>query len=470
MKRWLFVLIGFLLLLFIEIGGVMYLSFSHRLVSLVSSYQNRFDFYVGRFSNYKPLDANVKIDSTTLPVFYIETNKRIRKDNYQFAEVKLIDNGSCLYDGHMKIRYRGHASYRTAAKKSYALRPVMLSDSIQGEWVEFNCSLLGLKKGKKYALSAQYIDRSMIREAISFELAKHYSKGVPGVSFCEMVLNGKYYGIYALVEQPTRKRLNIKKTEDDVTGSYILYFSRPDEADLTIPVRFGENETRYSFQVKYPDIEKIDNIRKDWLKNRFQQMVDAICDSTTSNYRNYIDELSFIDFQLANEFAHNTDAYFCSGYLYKDKDSRDSTFKLHLWDNDHTFGMGVKKGFSYYDSWVYSTHAENGNYADWICHLMDNPYYRERLKERWKEYRSGAYSDENIELVVDSLCDMLVNSGAIERNTKAWKIWDNNGSVTTPIHSKYISDSYDDEIRYIKDWITRRLEWMDDQLLEIPNE
>ena len=323
-----------------------------------------------------------------------------------------------------------------------------------------------MRKDKKWALLAQHIDRSMIREAIAYELSRPYFDGVPQIRFCEVILNDIYYGVYVLSEQPTRKRLHLTKTKNtaDASGSYLLYFSRPQEADFTADVKLPSFEAHYPFQIKYPDEEDMDESRQRWLTTRFTDMVAAINDTTSESYREYIDEQSFIDFQLTNEFAHNTDAFFCSAYIYKDADDVDSTFKMHLWDMDHAFGMGNEPGYSYHNTWVYSKRSVFG-FAGWWINLMKHPSYSEGLHDRWQEYRQGGYSDEHIEFVIDSLYNMLVGSGAIKRNNRAWKLWDEKGTHGNyPPHVKYLSDSYEDEVQYIKDWAKLRLQWMDEQL------
>ena len=413
--------------------------------------------------NYAPLNKDVKIDSTNLPVIYIET-ERIQRENYVTANVKIIrEDGSVDYKGNMAIRYRGHASYYSADKKSYALRPL----DTNGE--KENVSLLGMKKQKKWVLKGNWIDCSMIRESIAYELAKKTEVATPNMRFCEVVLNGIYFGVYVLCEQPTRKMLGISKMKKDLSGAYLLYFARKKEADFIVGYQYDFGKYVYPFLIKYPDKKDITEEQKTYLTHRLTTMCEAVSDTTDTLYETYINTLSFIDFQLSTEFSANTDAYFVSGYMYKDKDNIDGRFHMCLWDGDHSFGMGRNPGYSHYSHWIFQFYEDKDmlHRFNWWYLLMKNPHYNEILKNRWREFRTGVYSDENVNNVVDSLYTLLTECGAMERNNRAWSVWTDKGNRVAHPHLKYLSDSFEDEVSYIKNWIGLRLKWMDEQLLDI---
>ncbi len=407
--------------------------------------------------NYPPYKDDIKLDSTNLPVIYIETD-RIYRDDYTEAKVKIIDDkGKIDYEGNMAIRYRGHASFNSSDKKSYSLRP------LDEFGKKDNVSLLGMRKNKKWALKGNWIDKSMIRESIAYELAKHTGVATPELRFCEVVINGMYYGLYVLSEQPTRKNLGINKVEYDITGGYLLYFARQKEADFIVESPLDSEKFQYPFFIKYPDEEDVTDEMKEYLRQRISDMCKAVYDTAHTDYEKYIDVMSFIDFQISTEFATNTDAYSTSGYLYKDNDNTDGRFRMCLWDGDHAFGMGREPNYASYDHWVYQFYEDIDlrHRYNWWYMLMHNRHYRNAVSERWRECRRNIYSDANVYHVVDSLYNLLTSGGAMERNNQAWGMWNDKGCQNVHPHVKYLSDSFDDEVNYIKTWISHRLLWMD---------
>ena len=431
-----------------------------------STINQRYHLWMDKYGNYKPRNTTVSLSNTALPVIYIDANDQIRKDKKTPVNVKIADSKGCVdFEGQMLIKYRGHASFRVSEKKSYSLRPI--DEMGNGT----NISLLGSKKNKKWCLLAQHIDRSMIRELVSYEIARPYMKGVPQTRICELVFNGVYYGVYILSDQPSRKSLSLTKTSEakgDVSGSYLLYWARANEADYVAVVNNKGIVCKYPFQVKYPDKDEMGIERKEWLDKRFSEMVAAISDTTSDRYKQYIDEQSFIDFQLVAEISHNPDAMLHSAYMYKDIDDIDSTFRMHVWDNDHSFGIGNVPGYGTYNNWIWEQKSKEGECSQWFDWLFHNPYYKKSLVGRYKEWREGICSTANLSIIIDSLANVLISSGAIDRNKQAWDLWkiETNHRIAPPPHAKFISDSFLDEIQYIKDWTEKRLAWMDEQLLE----
>jgi len=83
------------------------------------------------------------------------------------------------------------------------------------------------------------------------------------------------------------------------------------------------------------------------------------------------------------------------------------------------------------------------------------------MKARWKDYRDGNHSDEALYALVDSLSNRLVNSGVVDRNQKAWQILGRSGVWPCPNNPK----TYTEEMTYLKDWLKKRVAFMDKELL-----
>ena len=60
---------------------------------------------------------------------------------------------------------------------------------------------------------------------------------------------------------------------------------------------------------------------------------------------------------------------------------------------------------------------------------------------------------------MDAQISLLNSTGTKERNFQKWQIL----GVAVPFNG-FVGKTYDDEINYMKDWIDKRLVWMDSQI------
>lgn len=417
-----------------------------------------------------PDSMTVRIDSTNLPIVFINShNNRIDRRRFISAYVKIIDNGAGSYnygdtvsypnqkvdyEGWMAIRHRGNTSYSGVAKKPYALRAL----DVKGGKKKKKSKLLGMRKGKKWALKSGGFDKSMIRDALTFELARQYMDYVSQTRFCEVVVDGVYHGVYCLMEQIEAHRLGLEKpghSDDELTGGYLLQIDWRNKATAVM----SSDKWDIGYLCEYPDKDKISQPQKEYVQNYIKGIEGVLQNKEDSLFEQQIDMVSMIDYQLSSELSHNADAYGLSTFMYKHRDDNDKRLKFCLWDFDLGYGNYAIGDCSNADTWVY----EKG--GRWWKEAMKRPEYADRLRARWREYREGAYSDENIVCVIDSLTNLLTACGAEKRNTAAWKHWDFRWGQNDIRPQKYMSASYEEEIEYLKYWISRRLEWMDKELL-----
>ena len=60
---------------------------------------------------------------------------------------------------------------------------------------------------------------------------------------------------------------------------------------------------------------------------------------------------------------------------------------------------------------------------------------------------------------VDSLANVLTSHNAEQRNSEAWPRW---GEYVWPNY--YVADNFQDEVSYLKQWLSNRIAWMDNKL------
>ena len=468
--------------------------FVSMIVVLLSSLAVHAQWGWGAWDNWPPDDENVRLTQTNLPIVFMNVDGEMI-DRYEriTARMKIIDNGegnlnyadtvahpgqNIDYEGYIALRYRGNSSYSSSDKKPYSFRT--LDAPLEQDGQKVKVKIMGMPKDNNWAMLAPYSDKSMMRDVLAFELSRQWMGWTPRARFCELILDGTYYGVYVMTEVVSKGKhrldLDDPGTEGDaLTGGYLMEVDRNDETTHRSKYHPVNNQgtnfwSRYVyFQYKWPDYEDMTAEQINYINGQIDRMEDAFAASNYKDpeqgYRKYIDPMSFVDYQLAQEFGHNVDAYRLSGKFYKNRDSIDTRFKMALWDMNLAYGNSDYYNGWATNTWVYQNNPTLNSNNDsqlvpfWWYKLNTDEYYTNLVKQRWAQYRRANFSEDRIMALVDSMATLLTVQGAEARNSKAWPRW---GQYVWP--NKYISQNFDDEIQYLKGWLSDRLAWMDQQL------
>ena len=443
-------------------------------------------------TNFPPDDKTVVIDSTNLPIVWIDVDGAvIKRRDYIGAHMKIIHNGKGQlnygdtvahpgqridYEGYIALRYRGNTTYTQSDKKPYLFRT--LSQPLDSGYDKKKVPILDMGKDNKWALLAPYSDKSMIRDLLGFEIARPWMEYTPQGRFCEVYLDGVYYGVYILSEVVSKgkHRLNLDdpgEEGDALTGGYLMEVGTSDgmyHISNYSPVNnSGEYYTdRYIiFQYESPDYEDMTPAQINYINGAIDRMEDAFASPNFKDpdegYRKYIDVQSFLDYQLVMEVSHNVDAYRLGDKFFKRRDSVDSRFKMVVWDLNLAFGNARHNQGYRTNTWVYKLNPTLYSIGDvmipfwWYKLRSDNEYIKQR-RARWAEWRGANLREDRIMATIDSLANEVTCCGAVERNSQAWPRW---GVWVWPNY--YVSTDYADEIAHLKDWLTKRIAWLDDQ-------
>jgi len=414
--------------------------------------------------------TQVIFTSSNLPLVVITTNGQWIPDSPKIiANMGIIWNGSGQrntlkdpmnnYNGKIGIEIRGSSS-QMFPKKSYGF------ETKSADLLEANVSLLGMPEENDWILYAPYTDKTMVRDVLSYTLdAKlgHYS---PRCRYVELFLNGSYQGVYVLMEKIKRNkgRVNIAKLTtinnvgESLTGGYII------KIDKTTG---NSGEGWYSdylniigntyYQFDYPKYDEVTSSQKAYIQTYVRNMEKALYlekFTGTGSYHDFLNDSSFIDFMIINELAKNVDGYRLSSYLYKDKN--DVMNCGPIWDFNLTYGNA-----NYVNGWLtigfeYQVNL-GGDYWQnpfWWNKLMRDQAYVKSLKKRWATLRLKELSSLRINFVADSLVSLI--SEAQVRNYQRWPIL---GIYIWPNY--YVGTTYASEVKWMKDWITKRLTFLD---------
>ena len=421
--------------------------------------------------------------SSNLPIVVIDTHGQTIVDEPKItADMGIIDNGEGVrnyltdpfngYDGSIGIEIRGSSSQQFP-KKQYGV------ETRDSTGADMNVSLLGLPDEADWVLSAPYSDKSLVRDALTYTLARQTGRYASRARFCEVVINGDYKGLYVLFEKIKRdkNRVNVSKMApadtagDKLTGGYIVKIDKLDGSDTQgwysgFPPYPGAWQQVY-YQYHYPEYadlapQQMGYIQR-WMRDFEVAMELPTYADTALGYPHYLDVESFVDGILVSELGKNVDSYRLSTFFHKDRDSKGGKLVMGpLWDFNHAFGNS-----DYYDGartagWqlIYSATNQNFHASDvwqapfWWKKLFEEPGFAWRTHSRWQELRSGVFSDAAIAATIDSLTGML--SEAQARNFDRWPIL---GTYVWP--NAYVAQTYAEELEYVKHWVRDRLQWMD---------
>jgi hypothetical protein len=351
------------------------------------------------------------------------------------------------YSGTIGIEIRGSSS-QTLPKKPYGI------DTLEDDGIEDkNVKLLGMPKENDWILNSFAFDDSMMRDYISYEMARQMGQYATNLKYCEVILNGEYIGLYALSEKIKRDgdRVDIAKISDDenslpeITGGYIIQTDRTGGDNP--PEAWNNNGAGYIHEK--PNSDDITSQQSSYIESVFRDLDNNATNSNiTSGYPSIIDVPSFVDYMLMAEIASNVDAYALSTYYHKDRSG-----KLRagpVWDYNLTYGNDLFEwGFdrSFTDVWQFN-YSNVGAYF-W-SDLFNNSTFKCYLSKRFNEVTSAGepLNYDYISSLIDDTAELI--SEALVRENERWST----------------IDDFSEEIINMKSWLEERITWMRNNLGE----
>lgn len=391
--------------------------------------------------------------------------------------------GSPDFEGLGEINVRGHTSLRFP-KHSYHFQ------TKQEGYGSRKVALLGLPKESDWVLYAPYVDKSLIRDVLGYELSNQVGRYAARTRFVEVFLKDSrgqltqrnYLGVYVFEEKIKRgkSRVAIEKltpedtTEPNISGGYIIkkdHSDQVDNPDDSVPMFGGSSLRKESsfrsshgsqFYYVEPKGDAITAEQKAWLRqyiNKFEQVLysDDFRNPKTG-YAAYLDPDSFIDHHLLVELSKNIDGFRFSTFYYKDRRGRLNMGPI--WDWNLSFGnANARDGFNP-EGWYWSQ-LDDRQYS-WFRRLFEDPDFAQRYVDRWGELRTNQFAIVTILARIDELAALLNEAQA--RNFRRWRVL---GRNVWP--NAFVGQSFDDEVSFLKQWIRQRIEWIDQEFILPPS-
>jgi hypothetical protein len=357
------------------------------------------------------------------------------------------------------LRLHGMVS-RQFPKRSYRLKLRDETGASRGQ------PLLGMPSDADWVLQGPWLDKSLIRNAFSYDLARAMGCAAMRTRACELfvstsgqpVTEADYAGVYQLTEDIERgeQRVNLAKlgpeenSEPVISGGYLLAWD----------VGEGNYLPKWkSIQVKYPKHPSL--AQKAWIDRAFTQFDEALkgpdAGDPDRGYAAYIEVDDWVNYVLFEELAFNLDGYTRSFYLQKERGGKIRPGPV--WDHDLALGHQFPNGTSF-TQWWFTQAGPHG----WVTRLMDDRAFARKMTQRWAALRAGVLSDAQIDARIDASAAPLL-AGAADRNFERWKVL-NVQSPFTP--SRYITiptATYPEQLLSLKQFLHSRAGWMDSHLI-----
>ncbi len=429
------------------------------------------------------LVASIKVNFTFLPVVEI-TGSGFNTTTYADGSIRVSDADFAEGDTvvNAKFRYRG-ATASGKQKKAYAIK---LYDA-QGE--SLDRSFFGLRSDNNWILDAMAIDHARMRNRVSTDLWLDFStkpyqaakkpKTVNGTRgrFVELLLNGKYAGVYCMTEKVDRKQLQLRKiithdeenVPDTVRGtlykssewSYSVMMGHyPDQKTYpktSVSYSSSASETWDGWEAKYPDLSDASSIEWAPLRDALNVVAKGSRTNFEMNVEEYFDLPVFRDYYLFIELMLATDNHGKNMFFYNFDQTEYKMLSITPWDLDGTWGMRwdgsetiTADATQDFVTFLWNNEHGESNFFR-LLSLYDYKGWKSGLAARYAELRPNFFNPDSLYKRFTDYCELFQASGADTREVNKWN------------NSDGISLNFNTEMNYLNGWIHKRVAILDEQ-------
>jgi len=443
---------------------------------IAKGYRTDFHPSKARIETYIFLQSGISPSNTNLPMVIVDTlgqtipNAKDQPPEVQYTDCRIVIidvdevtgraeiTGPEHFAGIGQIKRRGESTY---GQGHYGLE-------IQDEYgLDKDVSLLGMPAESDWVLSYDVIDYSMMKCEIAFKWFRDMGHRGCQQRYVELYLNtgggaissSDYDGLFMLRERIKRSnnRVDIARmdllhnAEPQVTGGYIMKSDKRDPGDIVMheqdlwddgyPIGAGAGMGI----IADPDWTVITDQQIDWIIEYLNEVHSVFWQDTGSPYypgpgakdSDYVDEVSWIDHGIVEQIGNDADAFWGSYFVHKDRNGK--VFSGPAWDFDRAFhnNGGSSRG---YTGW----RTQGEIFGKWHQMLQEDLEYKMKLADRWFEHRETVTNTAQTLAYVDEVIALITE--ARSRPKKSYP------------------RTFEAENTLFKDWITNRLDWLDDEI------
>lgn len=257
----------------------------------------------------------------------------------------------------------------------------------------------------------------------------------PALEYVNLIINGQFMGVYALVEQ-VRRNVHCRIDVDKRTGYIIerdpywwnepLYFTSPMNKEYTF---------------KYPDEDDVTPSQMQYISSCVQQMEQSIVEG---NYEQYIDIRSFAKWLLTHDILGTWDSGGSNIFIAKYDDTDETLMRMPcIWDLGSMLRMK--------DAWA-RIHTDKFFYFPMLLESNNTAFIQTYLDE-WE--RADAEVMDAMQYFIDSLyasplAQAIGTMKGIEEK-----------------YFKYTGSTLEEDARMLKEWFYTRRLWLRKEMEKI---
>lgn len=369
-------------------------------------------------------DPPSQISSITIPHFFIvtENNTSITsKDDYLKATLTIEGNKEYEnYTGTTQIKGRGNSTW-LLPKKPYRLK------------LDNSASLLGLAEEKDWVLLANYLDGTLMLNAVAMKIGQllkmPYTNTIIPV---DLSVNTKYMGSYMLTEQVAvgKNRVNIE--DGGVLLELDIFFDEPWE--------FKSSTYDLPVMVKYPKLKT--GLELETIKNDFETLEKAVASPTfpNNNYQDYIDVDALVNYLIVYNLTDNEEInHPKSTFMYKPKGGK--YMMGPIWDFDWAYGYEDNNvHFASSNTPLFWTTNPPG--TEFFTRFLMDPKIKTLYKLKWNTFK-----ETNLPLLLTYIDEY---SSLIETSQKNdYKLW------------LFRGENFRTDVKNLRAWIQNRAKYID---------
>ena len=334
---------------------------------------------------------------------------------------------------------RGTARVHGGVSRGYPKTSFGLSLDDAAPW-------LGMRRSSHWVLNAAFIDRSLMRHKLSYDLFRSMSSpGAPRFAaasrFVELELNGNYNGVYLLTERVNRALLNLHRFDSNAPGHACIYKAVDHAANFSQPGHAGyeQHEPDPRTMRYWKPLDEFDRF--------VSQASEAEFNDPNTGIGSRLDLDNAIDFHLLVLLTSNHDGITKNFILARDAvapGAPPARFFFVPWDYDATFGRNWDGSRVDATAWL-SNHL--------FERLHASPAFRKKFAARWRQLRAHAFSVAAIHGLIDENVRTL--DGAAARNSDRWQ------SLNGPYPDRL---SFEEDVAQMKEWVAARVSWLDAEI------
>ena len=394
------------------------------------------------YASGKEETYTISVTYSGLPVLFINTpNNATVPDKHSDwlanTDIKLYNpDWTVDLEGKTGIRGRGNSTW-SYPKKPYALK------------LDNKSKVLGMPKHKRWVLLANWMDRTILRNRISFAVAmKTGLAWTPHGEFVELILNGQHKGNYYLCEQIKidENRVDIDELDETKTDSGFLM-----ELDTYYDEEYKFHSQYYNLPYMFKDPDEVNSAQFSYFQNYVNTLEASLNSSSrfaSREYTNYIDVDSFIDWWLVHELTGNEEPkHPKSSYMHKDAGGKLTMGPV--WDFDWGTFMPHTKFVCY--------GRTDGLKPIYYDRLMQDAQFKARVKERWNALEAGF---REIPAYIESEAARI--KGSESMNHVMWPC--NTKDVIGYIVNQDEHMTFEQAVERMKSAYEGKLNWMDTQI------